>query len=316
MNPATDARAARREPPAAPFAEWSRDVLARTESALAARLPVDDAGQAPALRRLHEAMRYAVLGGGKRVRPLLVHAAGAVTGAPAAALDQAACAVELIHAYSLVHDDLPCMDDDVLRRGRPTVHVAYGEALAMLVGDALQALAFGAAAATATQGAVAEAAVRICAELADAAGAAGMAGGQAIDLAVVGEAPGREALEDMHRRKTGAMLRASVRLGAWCGRAPSPPVQAALDDYAAAVGLAFQVVDDVLDVEADSATLGKTAGKDARQHKPTYVSLLGLAAARELAAALRLRAHRALDPLGPRAAHLAALADLIVLRRS
>ncbi len=322
----------------ATFGEWSAGVLARTEAALEALLPpvgdsslppvgdggrppAVDSGRAPAagagaLGRLHEAMRYAVLGGGKRVRPLLVHAAGELTGAPAGALDAAGCAVELIHAYSLVHDDLPCMDDDVLRRGKPTVHVAYGEALAMLTGDALQALAFRAVAETAVRGVPPAASVRMAAELADAAGSLGMAGGQAIDLAAVGGSLDRAALEDMHRRKTGAMLRASVRLGAWCGEPLGADAAAALDDYCAAVGLAFQVVDDVLDVEADSATLGKTAGKDAANDKPTFVSLLGLEPARALAAALRARAHRSLEGFGTRAGRLAALADLIVDRRS
>ena len=296
------------------FADWSASVLGQTEAALEALLPRPDGP--PALARLHEAMRYAVLGGGKRVRPLLVHAAGELTGAPPAALARAGCAVELIHAYSLVHDDLPCMDDDVLRRGKPTVHVAYGEALAMLTGDALQALAFRAVAEAAAHGVPAAAVVAMAGELADAAGSIGMAGGQAIDLAAVGSAMDRAALEDMHRRKTGAMLRASVRLGAWCGGRPDAAASAALDDYCAAVGLAFQVVDDVLDVEADSATLGKTAGKDAAHDKPTFVSLLGLAGARALAADLRARAHRALEGFGTRAGRLAELADLIVDRRS
>jgi farnesyl diphosphate synthase len=296
------------------FDTWSADVLARTESALDALLP--RAVGADALARLHESMRYAVLGGGKRVRPLLAPAAGELTGAPAAALDRAGCAVELIHAYSLVHDDLPCMDDDVLRRGKPTVHVVYGEALAMLTGDALQALAFRAVAEAAVTGVPAAAVVRMTAELADAAGSVGMAGGQAIDLAAVGGAPDRPALEDMHRRKTGAMLGAAVRLGAWCGEPLDAAGSAALDDYCAAVGLAFQVVDDVLDVAADSATLGKTAGKDAANDKPTYVSLLGLGPARELAAELGAQAHRALAGFGARGARLGALADLGVHRRS
>ena len=302
------------EPTWAGLSDWSGQILARTESHLQRLLPAPVGSSA--LDRLHEAMRYAVLEGGKRVRPLLVHAAGAVTGAPAAALDAAACAVELVHAYSLVHDDLPCMDNDVLRRGKPTVHVAYGEALAMLVGDALQALAFRAVADAAEAGVPAPAVVRMCAELADAAGSVGMAGGQAIDLSAVGGHLTREALEDMHRRKTGAMLRASVRLGAWCGAPLSTQQAAALDQYSAAVGLAFQVVDDVLDVEADSATLGKTAGKDAEHDKPTFVSLLGLGGARSLAASLREQAHGALDDFGGSAAPLRALADLIVLRRS
>jgi farnesyl diphosphate synthase len=292
--------------------DWTAGVLARTERCLERLLPPADAVP----ERLHEAMRYAVLGGGKRVRPLLAHAAGAVTGAPDESLDLAGCAVELIHAYSLVHDDLPCMDDDVLRRGKPTVHVAYGEALAMLVGDALQALAFDAVARAGQQGARPAVVGRMVSELAEAAGSRGMAGGQAIDLAAVGQRLERAALEDMHRRKTGAMLRAAVRLGAWCGQPPDDAAAAALDRYCDAVGLAFQVVDDILDVEGDTATLGKTAGKDSDNDKPTYVSVLGMAAARDLAAQLRDDAHQALHGFGGRAGRLAQLADLIVLRRS
>ncbi|MFM1988165.1 MAG: hypothetical protein RJA99_1122 [Pseudomonadota bacterium] len=297
------------------FADWSAAVLARTEAALDALLP-PACGHAPALDRLHAAMRYAVLEGGKRVRPLLAHAAGELSDARPAALDAAGCAVELIHAYSLVHDDLPCMDNDVLRRGKPTVHVAYGEAPAMLVGDALQALAFRAVAEAGARGVAPEAVVRMTLELADAAGSIGMAGGQAIDLGAVGAALDRPALEDMHRRKTGAMLRASVRLGAWAGAPLDAAGQAALDRYCDAVGLAFQVVDDVLDVEADSATLGKTAGKDAANDKPTYVSLMGLDGARRLATDLREQAHAALAGFGTGGRRLAALADLIVARRS
>jgi farnesyl diphosphate synthase len=296
------------------FTRWTSEVQARTERCLSAWLPTVEGPGAAA--RLHEAMRYAVLGGGKRVRPLLAHAAGALTGAPASALDNVGCAVELVHAYSLVHDDLPCMDDDVMRRGKPTVHVVYGEALAMLAGDALQALAFRAVAGALEAGVSAPAVVRMTAELAESAGAPGMAGGQAIDLAAVGGMLTRDALEDMHRRKTGAMLRASVRLGAWCGEPLATDGADALDAYCAAVGLAFQVVDDILDVAADSATLGKTAGKDAANDKPTYVSLLGLAAARDFAAELRAQAHASLTGFGERGAALAALADLIVLRRS
>ncbi|MGE0805664.1 MAG: polyprenyl synthetase family protein [Burkholderiaceae bacterium] len=288
---------------------------ARAEQALDARLPAADRHPA----RLHEAMRYAVMGGGKRVRPLLVYASGEALGAPAAALDCAACAVELVHAYSLVHDDLPCMDDDVLRRGRPTVHVVYGEALAMLVGDALQPLAFDSLIGAAAHGVAPAAVLAMAAELARAAGSVGMAGGQAVDLQAVGGGLDLAALEDMHQRKTGAMLRASARLGAGCAGlapgAPEPRLQA-LDRYADAIGLAFQVVDDILDVEGDAASLGKTAGKDAAQNKPTYVSLMGLEPARQLAASLREQAHAALAPLGPAARRLAELADLIVLRKS
>jgi len=301
-----------------PFERWLASRGQRTEQALERVLP--PAATHPA--RLHEAMRYAVLGGGKRVRPLLVHAAGEAGGAQASALDCAACAVELVHAYSLVHDDLPCMDDDVLRRGRPTVHVRYGEALAMLVGDALQALAFEVLAAASAHGACAAATAAMVVELARAAGSVGMAGGQAIDLASVGAALGREALEDMHRRKTGALLRASVRLGALCASDAGAAAEArtrrlqALDRYADAIGLAFQVVDDILDVEGDAATLGKTAGKDAQHNKPTYVSALGLDGARRLAGQLREQAHEAIAPLGEAARSLAGLADLIVLRKS
>ncbi len=296
----------------AAFDSWARGVALRVERALEAVLP--DAHSTPST--LHEAMRYAVLGGGKRVRPLLVHASGELCAAPRAALDCAACAVELIHAYSLVHDDMPCMDDDALRRGKPTVHVVYGEALAMLVGDALQALAFEALAAANTAGASAGATVRMVAELARAAGSLGMAGGQAIDLAAVGTRLDRTALEDMHRRKTGAMLGAGVRLGALCGEPLAPVRQAALERYAQAVGLAFQVVDDILDVEGDAATLGKTAGKDAEQHKPTYVSVIGLEEARRFSRALLDDAYAACEELGPGARRLAEIAALIVERRS
>jgi len=295
------------------FATWCRDTAARVEAALADALPPADAVPA----RLHEAMRYASLGGGKRIRPLLVHASAELSGASAQATSAAACAVELIHAYSLVHDDLPCMDDDDLRRGRPTVHVAFDEPLAMLVGDGLQALAFGllGRAGLAEPGLPTAALVT---ELAAAAGSAGMVGGQAIDIESVGRRLEREALEQMHRRKTGALLRASVRLGWMAGPAVSGDEAGgrALDAYADAVGLAFQVIDDVLDVEGDSATLGKTAGKDGEAGKPTYVSAMGLDEARSLAMALRDEAHRALAGFGERAGRLAQLADLIVLRKS
>ncbi|MBP0634781.1 polyprenyl synthetase family protein [Cupriavidus sp. AcVe19-6a] len=289
------------------FAQWMQAQGARTEAALRAALP--DANTVP--HTLHEAMRYAALSGGKRVRPLLVHAAGEVSGADPAACDAAACAVEMIHAYSLVHDDMPCMDDDDLRRGRPTVHKAYDEATALLVGDALQTQAFIVLAGADVLSPAAR--LKLVAELAQASGSTGMAGGQAIDLQNVGRAMTRGALEAMHRMKTGALLRASVRMGALCGEIDASGL-AELDKYAAAVGLAFQVVDDILDVTADTATLGKTAGKDAAHDKPTYVSLMGLAAARDLAGALRTEAHAALAGFGSRAARLADLADLIVLR--
>ncbi|WP_157268115.1 polyprenyl synthetase family protein [Azohydromonas aeria] len=289
--------------------DWVQSVLDEVESALQAWVPMD----APA--GLGEAMRYGVLDGGKRLRPLLVLAAcEAVGGARAAAL-RAAVAVELIHAYSLVHDDLPCMDNDVLRRGKPTVHVRYGEAQAMLAGDAMQALAFEVL--TPQDGSVEPALqARLCALLARAAGHAGMAGGQAIDLASVGRPLDEAALRDMHRRKTGALLQVSVLMGAACGDA-APAALAALADYGAALGLAFQVVDDILDVTQESHTLGKTAGKDLHDNKPTYVSVLGLDAARRHAAELRDQAQAALARSGlANTARLAALADKVVDRDS
>ena len=271
------------------FRDWTAHSLTQVEAALSQWVPLS----APA--GLGEAMRYAVLDGGKRLRPLLTLAAArAVAGAaelPAAL--RSACAVELIHAYSLVHDDMPCMDNDVLRRGKPTVHVAYGEAQALLAGDALQALAFELL--TPEDGSVAPAVqARLCAALARAAGHHGMAGGQAIDLAHVGVPMSETALRDMHRRKTGAMLEVSVHMGALSAGADGPTL-ACLQRYAQAIGLAFQVVDDILDVTADSATLGKTAGKDQANDKPTFVSLLGLAGAQAQAQALLQDALAALD---------------------
>ena len=297
--------------PGASFALWMQTVQANVEAMLESTLPA--AGTPPA--RLHEAMRYAVLGGGKRVRPLLVYAAGALFDAALPALAHAAAAVELIHAYSLVHDDLPCMDDDALRRGKATVHVQYDEATALLVGDALQAQAFqvladaGAALAPARQ-------IAMLRLLAEAAGSGGMCGGQAIDLDSVGLALSRAQLEQMHHLKTGALLRASVLLGALCGKVLEQDERAALEAYAQAIGLAFQVVDDVLDATADSATLGKTAGKDAADNKPTYVTILGLQPSRELADTLRDDAHRAVARFGAAADPLRALADLIVQRKA
>jgi farnesyl diphosphate synthase len=294
---------------AAPFDEWMRGVQSGMEDALASLLP--PAAAAPA--QLHEAMRYAVLDGGKRVRPLLVYAAGELHGADRALLARAAAAVEMIHAYSLVHDDMPCMDDDALRRGKPTVHVKYDEATALLVGDALQSQAF---LVLAEAGGDAARTVQMLRVLAAASGSAGMCGGQAIDLASVGITLSLAELEQMHRLKTGALLRASVMLGTLCGKMPDAGETAALDAYAAAVGLAFQVVDDVLDATADTTTLGKTAGKDAVDQKPTYVSILGLDASRALAQKLREDAHRALLPFGDNAQRLRELADLIVQRKA
>jgi len=264
---------------------------------------------------LGEAMRYGVLDGGKRLRPLLVRAASeAVRGHAEAAL-RAAVAVELIHAYSLVHDDMPCMDNDVLRRGKPTVHVQYGQAQAMLAGDAMQALAFEVL--TPDTGTVPPALqARLCALLARSAGHAGMAGGQAIDLASIGVALDEARLRDMHRRKTGALLQASVLMGAACGT-PDGRAWSALAEYGATIGLAFQVVDDILDVTQASETLGKTAGKDEHHNKPTYVSLMGLDAARRHALELRDQAHAALARSGLQdAARLALLADKVVDRDS
>lgn len=294
------------------FAVWTQEVQAEVERALDAFLP--PAGAVP--HKLHEAMRYTTLGGGKRVRPLLAYAAGALFGADAQALARVASAVEMIHVYSLVHDDMPCMDDDALRRGKPTVHVAYDEATALLVGDTLQAQAFQVLADTDTAVVPPARLVQMVRLLAQAAGSAGMCGGQAIDLDSVGLALSREELERMHQLKTGAMLRVSVVLGALAGRDLDAQELQALDTYSAAVGLAFQVVDDVLDATADSATLGKTAGKDAADNKPTYVSILGLEPSRALAEQLRRDAHEALAPFGDKAQRLRELADLIVQRKA
>lgn len=284
-------------------------VQARMEAALARLLPPPQV--APA--RLHEAMRYATLEGGKRVRPLLAFAAGEVSGAPLERLEVAGAAVEMIHAYSLVHDDLPCMDDDVLRRGKPTVHVEYDEATALLVGDSLQSLAFQLLSENPLSGDP-SIQLEMIRTLAVAAGSRGMAGGQQIDLEATGRALTLPELEHMHIHKTGALIRAAVLLGFSCGQS-NEAERAALDRYAKAIGLAFQVVDDVLDSEEDTATLGKTAGKDSKQGKATYVSLLGAAQAREMAGALRAEALAALEPLGARARRLRELADFIVLRK-
>ena len=288
---------------------WNTARLAEVEAALSHWVAED------APERLSDAMRYAVLDGGKRLRPLLVLAAcEAVDGNAEAAL-RAACAVELIHAYSLVHDDMPCMDNDILRRGKPTVHVKFGEAGALLVGDALQALAFEL---LAPEGDAVPASIQanLCRLLARAAGHEGMAGGQAIDLASVGLALNEDALRRMHRMKTGALLQGSVEMGAVCG-APTPVVLDALRGYGAALGLAFQVVDDILDVTQDSATLGKTAGKDAAHDKPTYVSLLGLEPSRAYAEALLAQALAALDASGLQNTDaLRALAKMVVQRSS
>jgi farnesyl diphosphate synthase len=284
------------------FARWT----ARTEATLQRLLP--DPASEPS--RMHAAMRHASLGGGKRMRPLLVYAAGSALGATESLLDPPAAAVELVHAYSLVHDDLPAMDDDDLRRGQPTVHVAFDEATAILAGDALQTLAFSALA-----GADAPAVLRAdwVLALADASGVAGMCGGQALDIDATGRTQALAQLERMHALKTGALIRAAVRMGALGGGADAPTLTQ-LDTFAAALGLAFQVRDDLLDIEASSEQLGKTAGKDVAQAKSTYPALLGVDGARakldELAVAMR----DALAPLGDRGAALAALGELAVKR--
>jgi farnesyl diphosphate synthase len=291
------------------FDAWARRQRLDVEAALEAWVPVDAPGG------MGEAMRYGILDGGKRLRPLLVMAACDAVGGDRAAAMHAAVAVELIHAYSLIHDDMPCMDNDVLRRGKPTVHVRYGQAMAMLAGDAMQALAFEVL--TPEEGMAPALQARLTALLARSAGHAGMAGGQAIDLASIGCTLDEAALRDMHRRKTGALLQASVLMGAACGRADAA-ASAALAAYGAAVGLAFQVVDDILDVTQASEKLGKTAGKDLHHNKPTYVSVLGLEAARRYAGELRRQALAALDAsgLGRDAGRLAVLADKVVERES
>ena len=278
----------------------------RVEAALDAALP--DPTQDP--RRLHAAMRHGVLNGGKRMRPLLVYATGSALGASDAALDAAAVAVELVHCYSLVHDDLPAMDDDALRRGQPTVHVAFDEATAILAGDALQALAFEQ---LATAPLAADVRIAMLAELARAAGVAGMCGGQALDIDATGRAIDLPALERLHALKTGALLRCAVRLGALAGQA-APAQAAALDRYAEALGLAFQIRDDLLDIEGDAATLGKTAGKDQAQDKATFPALLGSAASHARLQALSAQMQAALDALAIETGALVRLARQVVER--
>lgn len=292
------------------FQHWAAAHQCRIEAQLQAVLPSPEV----APQRLHQAMRYAALGGGKRVRPLLAFAAGEIARADVARVALAGAAVELIHAYSLVHDDLPCMDDDVLRRGKSTCHVEFDEATALLVGDALQSLAFHLLAEhrLADTPAVQLEMVKL---LAAAAGSRGMAGGQAIDLAATGAALTLPELEFMHIHKTGALIRAATLLGAHCGAALDAGELDRLDRFAKCIGLAFQVVDDVLDTEATTATLGKTAGKDEKHNKPTYVSVLGVADAKKLADGLRSDALAALDTFGERALRLRQLADFIVLRK-
>lgn len=293
----------------ADFQGWAAAHQSRFEEVLRGVLPQPEA----APQRLHQAMRYAVLEGGKRVRPLLAFAAGELAGADEKRIDIAAAAVELIHAYSLVHDDMPCMDDDVLRRGKPTCHVQYDEATALLVGDSLQTLAFQLLAEHRLSD-DASRQLEMVKLLAVASGSRGMAGGQAIDLDSVGKALTLPELEFMHIHKTGALIRAAVLLGAHCGTVSEVQLDK-LDHFGKCVGLAFQVVDDVLDSEADTATLGKTAGKDADNDKPTYVTLLGVQAAKKMAAELHQEALDALVEFGTAAQRLRELADFIVLRK-
>ena len=286
-----------------------KSLIARADEALTRSLPPEDSPPV----ELHRAMRYAVLGGGKRLRPLLVYAAGHAFGEAGSRLDAPACAVELIHAYSLVHDDLPAMDDDALRRGRPTCHIVFGEAMAILAGDALQALAFELLAHDVDQGVSPTRCVEMLRVLGRACGAEGMAGGQALDLAAVGRRLSLDELENMHACKTGALIRASVRLGVLASEASDDALEA-LDRYAHAVGLAFQVRDDILDVEGDSATIGKTAGKDAAADKPTFPSIIGMDASREHLARLTADALDAIAPLGKRGALLEELARYAAAR--
>jgi farnesyl diphosphate synthase len=303
----------------ASFIDWMQSVQSGMESVLDRYLPQSQTMPA----RLHEAMRYTALGGGKRVRPLLVYAAGELFDAPLALLARAAAAVEMIHVYSLVHDDMPCMDDDAMRRGKPTVHVHYDEPTALLVGDALQAQAFAVLSefdetlpAEVGNDALLRRQMTMLNLLAQAAGSGGMCGGQAIDLASVGMILSLAELEQMHRLKTGALLRAAILLGACAGKMLSVTETEALRAYADAIGLAFQVVDDILDATADSVTLGKTAGKDAADNKPTYVSILGLAQSQALAEKLRDDAQQALTVFGSKARRLHEIADLIVQRKA
>jgi geranylgeranyl pyrophosphate synthase len=294
------------------FAARLSGCRARIEAVLEHALELPD----PGTPRLREAMRYSVLGAGKRLRPLLVYLTGESLGAPLAALDAPAAAVELIHVYSLVHDDLPAMDDDDLRRGRPTCHRAYDEATAILVGDALQALAFAVLAHEPMPAVSASARLEMIQILARATGTSGMAGGQAVDLAAVGHTLPVTAIESMHRRKTGALIQCSVLLGALAAGVDGGPERAALEHFGAEIGLAFQIQDDILDVEGDPRILGKSTGADAAHLKPTYPSTVGVTASRVRARELRDRAIAALHPLGERGDTLSGLANFVVDRAS
>lgn len=297
-----------REP--GPTPSWQSRYRTRVEAVLENVLPAADA--APA--RLHRAMRYAALGPGKRVRPVLVYAAGEAIGLPSTALDAAAAAIELVHAYSLVHDDLPAMDDDDLRRGRPTTHRAFDEATAILAGDALQVLAFEILAGDPTLPAEPPRRLEMIRLLARASGTLGMAGGQAMDLAAVGQRLGREQVEEMHARKTGALIHAAVMIAGFAGPGLPAAHERALDRYGTAIGLSFQIVDDLLDVLGDPAVTGKSRGADALRGKPTYPSVAGVAAARERAAELAREAIDALAAFGAEAAHLREFAARLVAR--
>ena len=298
MNPANELKA------------WQQKAQAQTELLLERFLPSEN--QVP--HTLHEAMRYVTLGGGKRLRPLLVLAASELGDADQNAVEQAIAAIEMVHVYSLVHDDMPAMDNDSLRRGKPTCHVKYDEATALLVGDALQTQAFDVL--SRPTGLFAERQIAMLSTLAKASGSLGMAGGQAIDLANVGKAMNQAQLEQMHSLKTGALIRAAVVLGALaCPDLDSDDVRT-LDSYAAKLGLAFQVIDDVLDCEADTATLGKTAGKDSDNDKPTYVKLMGLQTARAYAETLTAEAAALLEPFGAKALRLNQLAQFVTARKN
>lgn len=289
-----------------------RGYQSRVQTVLESALPAADLSP----QRLHAAQRYAVLGGGKRLRPLLVYCTGEALGLDPSALDAAAAAVELIHSYSLVHDDLPAMDDDDLRRGQPTTHRAFDEATAILAGDALQVLAFSLLARDRAAGVSSEARLKMIQILADASGTAGMAGGQALDLAAVGRNLDLEALEAMHRLKTGALIRASVLLAAACAPDLTASEWDALDGYSQDIGLAFQIQDDILDVEGSIEVLGKAIGADAARSKPTYPSLLGPEAAKTRARELQRRACDRLELFNGRAKTLAWLASYVIDRRA
>jgi farnesyl diphosphate synthase len=291
------------------FHDWARATASQMEVTLGQLLPVST--MTPT--RLHDAMRYATLGGGKRVRPMLAFAAGEVTEAQPERVKIVAASVEMIHAYSLIHDDMPCMDDDVLRRGRPTCHIEFDEATALLAGDALQALAFEIVSTykladdCATQ-------LQLLKQFSEACGSRGMAGGQAIDLASVDKEISLPELEYMHMLKTGALIRASVSMGAYCGRVMSDDEVQKIDHYGKCIGLAFQVVDDILDCESNTEKLGKTAGKDKDANKPTYVSLMGLQPAKQFAEELLADAVESVSVFGHRAQRLRDCAEFIVRR--